>query len=143
MTETISKLTELANGSSLNFLSYISKGAVVAQIFISYSRADKDFIQRLEPRLRRKYHDEFWYDAEIVGGDVWWEETIVPAIAACTVFVYLMSNDAISSEYCRKEMAEAQRLSKCVLPVIVRPKTHIYTLIKSLKLIHPYPSGHR
>ena len=93
----------------------------MARIFISYSRADRPFVDDLVLLLRRVYgHDGLWYDDDIHGGEDWWQ-TILAEIAACELFVYLISNDSLASPYCQAEMREALRLRKQILPVIVRP----------------------
>ncbi|MBN1202382.1 MAG: SUMF1/EgtB/PvdO family nonheme iron enzyme [Anaerolineae bacterium] len=96
----------------------------MARIFISYSRADRQFIDGLVPLLRRVYGpDSVWFDDDIHGGVDWWQ-TILAQVADCELFVYLISNESLASPYCQSEYREALRLHKQVLPVIVRPKTN-------------------
>jgi len=105
----------------------------MARIFISYSRADKSQIEKLVKLLRRVRRDDtFWYDGEITGGDDWWA-LILSEINACDVFMYLLSNDSVESDYCQAEFREALRLHKICLPVIVRPKTQINKLPADLQ----------
>jgi hypothetical protein len=95
----------------------------MARIFISHSRADRQFVDDLVPLLHRVYgQDSLWYDDDIHGGADWWQ-LILSEIAACELFIYLISNDSLASPYCQAEFREALRLRKQVLPVIVRPKT--------------------
>jgi formylglycine-generating enzyme required for sulfatase activity len=95
----------------------------MARIFISYSRADRQFVDDLVPLLRRVYgHDSLWFDDDIHGGADWWH-MILSEIGVCELFAYLISNDSLASPYCQAEMREALRLRKQILPVIVRPKT--------------------
>lgn len=97
----------------------------MASIFISYSRTDRAFVEQLVPLLRRMYgNDCLWFDADIPGGTDWWR-MIESQIAGCTVFLFLMSNDALASEFCRKELQYAVLLKKSVVPVVVRPRTDI------------------
>lgn len=97
----------------------------MARIFISYSRADTLFIEELIPLLRRAFpgHD-LWYDREITGGEDWWNR-ILSEIAACDLFIYLLSNDSLESKYCQNEITEALRLQKAILPIYVRAKTRL------------------
>lgn len=96
----------------------------MAQIFISYSRADAQFISDLVPLLHEAYGvASVFYDEQIPGGTKWWE-MILNEIAACDLFIYLCSNDSLHSPYCQSELREAHRLQKQILPVIVRPKTN-------------------
>lgn len=97
----------------------------MARIFISYNRADRQFVDELVPLLRKVYgQDALWFDEEIRGGVDWWQ-LILGEISRCQLFIYLLSNDALDSPYCIAEFREALRLRKRVLPVVVRPKTHI------------------
>ncbi|MBZ0321387.1 MAG: TIR domain-containing protein [Anaerolineae bacterium] len=97
----------------------------MARIFISYNRADRQFVDELVPLLRKVYgQDALWFDEEIRGGVDWWQ-MILGEINRCQLFIYLLSNDALDSPYCIAEFREALRLRKRVLPVVVRPKTRI------------------
>ncbi len=95
----------------------------MSRIFISYSRADRQFVDEIVPLLRRMYgHDSVWFDDDIHGGVDWWA-MILREVARCDLFIYLASNDSLESPYCQAEFREALRLQKQFLPVIVRPKT--------------------
>lgn len=97
----------------------------MARIFISYSRADVLFVEDLVPLLQSVYPNHvIWYDQRISGGDDWWQ-MILGEINACDIFIYLMSNDSLTSRYCQAEFEEAWRLQKPRIPVIIRPKTII------------------
>jgi Tol biopolymer transport system component len=93
----------------------------MTSIFISYSRSERTMIQQLAAQLRRIYGvDEVWYDEDISGGQRWWDE-IRRQIAACEIFMFMLSEDSATSEYCRKEYEEAQRQGKEILPVRIKP----------------------
>lgn len=95
----------------------------MAQIFISYSRADRQFLDNFVPLIRKVYgNDSLWYDDDIPCGVNWWN-LILDEVGSCDLFIYLCSNDSLSSPYCQAEFKEALRLQKHILPVIVRPKT--------------------
>lgn len=97
----------------------------MARLFISYSRADRQFVDGFVPLLRKVYgNDTIWFDDDIPGGHEWWR-LILSEIGKCELFIYLLSNEALASPYCQAEFREALRLQKLVLPVVVRPKTQI------------------
>ncbi len=97
----------------------------MVKLFISYSRVDTPFTELLVDRLRRVYGlPNVWYDDELHGGQRWWK-TILEQIAACDVFVYLLSNESVTSPYCQAEFAEALRLQKPVVTVQIRDKTRL------------------
>lgn len=98
---------------------------MMAKIFISYSRVDREFVETLAKYLRRLYGDDnVWFDKKLTGGDKWWD-TILDFVAGSDVFVYLLSNESVTSPYCRAEFQEAQRLRKPVITVQIRDRTNI------------------
>jgi hypothetical protein len=106
----------------------------MARIFISYSRVDRQpFTIPFIACLYEMFPDiDVWYDEHLAGGDIWWEE-ILNQIAKCDVFVYLLSNESVTSPYCQAEFAEALRLNRIILPVQVRDRTK---LLGKLRDIH-------
>lgn len=95
----------------------------MAKIFISYSRVDKAFAERFDARLRRMFPDvNVWYDDHLYGGQDWWQE-ILGHIAKCDIFIYLLSNESVTSPYCEAEFTEARRLQKRIITVQVRDRT--------------------
>ena len=107
----------------------------MAHIFISYSRVDRDFTDRLVDRLRRVYGlSNIWYDDELHGGDHWWAE-ILRQIVACDVFVYLLSNEAVTSPYCHAEFVEATRLQKPIVTVQIRDRTQLSAELSQIQYV--------
>jgi serine/threonine kinase PknH len=106
----------------------------MAHIFISYSRVDKNITKTLAELLSHAY-DHLWYDtAKLVGGDEWWEK-ILNEIANCDHFIYLLSPESIASEWCQKELAEAQNQQKHIVPIRIRDRTPIPDNLKTLQCI--------
>lgn len=105
----------------------------LGDIFISYSRTDKETVGLVARRLDRVY-GQIWFDRELVGGQDWWQE-ILSQIANCDVFVYMISPDSIRSEYCLAEYAEARRLNKPIVPIMVRSYLDLPPEIKQLQII--------
>jgi Tol biopolymer transport system component len=91
----------------------------MSRIFISYDRDDRPFTRDLAGKLRRVY-DHVWFDENLYGGDEWWPE-IRKQIAACDIFMFMLSEESAKSPYCRKEFDEAQSLKKEILPVRIKP----------------------
>jgi len=100
----------------------------MARFFISYSRVDSVFTEAFENLLRKDLApapDHYaWYDQHLTGGQKWWNE-ILSQIAQCDVFIYLLSNESVQSEYCQAEFKEAQRLQKYIFTVQVRDRTKL------------------
>ncbi len=108
----------------------------MTKIFISYSRVDeKNFVEPLVAVLREHYeYANVWYDRHLIGGQNWWDE-ILRQIKEADVFLWLLSNDAVNSEYCLAEYEEAQRLGKPVITVQVRDHTHIPPEIGEIQFV--------
>lgn len=97
----------------------------MARMFISYSRANRSFVEELVSLLARVFSDHrVWFDEHISGGEDWWN-SILDEISSCDIFIYLLSNEAVESEHCQAEFREALRLRKLCLPVIIAPNTEI------------------
>jgi TIR domain len=89
------------------------------EVFISYSRKDKEFVRRLDEELKRRDR-EAWVDWEgIPPGDTW-EKTIYGAIEATHKFIFVLTPDSISSEVCGKEIAHAAANNKRLVPILHR-----------------------
>src|SRR6266513_1632057 len=88
-------------------------------VFISYSRKDKEFVRRLDEELKRRDR-EAWVDWEgIPPGDTW-EKTIYGAIEATHTFIFVLTPDSIASEVCGKEIAHAAANNKRLVPIVYR-----------------------
>src|ERR1051326_2953533 len=85
-------------------------------VFISYSRKDKAFVQELSAALRSTKR-EVWVDWH----DILPSEDFLQAIFAgsdpADTFVFVMSPDSISSEVCFKEVLHAVEGKKRIIPV--------------------------
>jgi serine/threonine protein kinase len=86
-------------------------------LFISYSRRDKDFAQRLKDHLRGSGFT-IWIDEQIEHGDHWFNE-INDAIRTCAAFLVLMSPEAEHSEWVQKEILLAKRYKKPIFPLLL------------------------
>lgn len=92
----------------------------MTQIFVSYSRKDSPIAKSLTKHLRGDFGvDGVWLDDRIRFGQDFWEE-ILQAIGSCKVFLFLVSDDSLTSSYCMGELMEAYRLHKRIIPIFVR-----------------------
>lgn len=95
----------------------------MSRIFICYSRVDQAITEQIAGLLRKAFA-HVWYDDNLHGGEEWWAE-ILREIAACQHFVLLMSDASLSSEWCQRELNEASKLNKHIVPVLVRARTQV------------------
>ena len=87
----------------------------MSRIFISYAHKERAFIEVLYKPLARVYQN-VWFDRELTGGDVWWER-IVKQIQDCDIFLIVLSELWIRSDWSKREYEEAVLLGKKLLPI--------------------------
>jgi WD40 repeat protein len=94
----------------------------MSDVFISYSRRDKAFVRALCHALQQHGH-HLWVDWEGIRSSLPWREEIASGIRQATRFVYIVSPDAIASEYCNWEIDQALEHQKKLIPVVCREVT--------------------
>jgi class 3 adenylate cyclase len=85
------------------------------KVFISYSRQDEAAVRSMVSNLQQA-HVQVWLDENLGGGDAWWSE-ILGQIRGCTVFLFALSDNSLSSKPCRAELGYAQELGLPIVPV--------------------------
>lgn len=91
----------------------------MADVFISYSRRDKSFVEILYGALKRSKYDTWvdWQDIEPTA--VWWSE-ITSAIEGAHTFIFVISPDSVASKYCKEEAEHAVLHHKRMIPIVRR-----------------------
>lgn len=98
-------------------------------IFISYSHADKKWLDKLERHLKvlKRFIGsiEYWDDKKLKGGDKW-KEVIEKAINKANVAILLVSTDYLSSDFIATDelpplLRKAEEEGCRILPLIVAP----------------------
>ncbi|MEM7345388.1 MAG: TIR domain-containing protein, partial [Chloroflexota bacterium] len=89
------------------------------EVFISYSRKDKSFAQKLDAALRASGRDPWvdWEDIPLTSD--WWAE-IQAGIEAADSFVFIISPDSASSKVCGEEIDHATLHHKRIVPLVYR-----------------------
>ena len=90
-----------------------------SDVFISYSRKDREFVKRLEAELQSRGR-EAWVDWEGIRPAEELMQAIFPAIEGADTFVFVLSPDSVSSEICGKELAHAVSHNKRMIPIMAR-----------------------
>jgi formylglycine-generating enzyme required for sulfatase activity len=101
-------------------LSDAESGVPKARIFISYSRKDMVFVDRLETALKARGFEPLIDRTEIYAFEDWWQR-IEALIGGADTIVFVLSPDAIGSEVTLKEVAHAVSLNKRFAPIVCRP----------------------
>jgi hypothetical protein len=90
-----------------------------AKIFISYSRKDIAFANRLEAGLKTCGFDTLIDRSEIYALEDWWKR-VESLIGQSDSVLFILSPDAVTSDVCGKEVAFAASLNKRLAPVVHR-----------------------
>ncbi|MBZ0281060.1 MAG: TIR domain-containing protein [Anaerolineae bacterium] len=92
----------------------------MTDVFISYSRKDKEFMRRLHTALAAIERDVWvdWEDIPLTAD--WWKE-ISNGIEAANTFVFVISPDSVRSSVCRNEITHAVTNNKRFVPILLRP----------------------
>lgn len=89
----------------------------MASIYISYSRRDKDFAQRLTHDLEALGH-RVWIDTELTTGESW-RNTTQEAIKESDIFIVLISPASKESKWIMTEIDYALLLKKRLVPLLI------------------------
>lgn len=89
------------------------------RLFISYSRKDAAFVDRLEAALKELGFETLIDRAEIYAFEDWWRRLQDLIIKADTL-VFVVSPDSIASDVCQKEIDFACSLNKRIAPIVYR-----------------------
>jgi hypothetical protein len=99
-------------------MSYDEEDAM-AQVFISYSRQDRDFVVTLQTALTAASRD-VWVDLQDIPPTAAWLHEIYAGIEGADAFVYVLSPDSVASEVYTQELEYALRNSKRIVPLVYR-----------------------
>ncbi|MBW4445165.1 MAG: TIR domain-containing protein [Plectolyngbya sp. WJT66-NPBG17] len=103
-------------------------------VFISYSRKDKAFVQRLDEAFRKTDRDP-WIDWEDIHHGEEWRRAIARGIETADTFIFVISPDSVASAECRKEIDQAISLNKRLIPVVRRDAQGVHPVLAELNWI--------
>jgi formylglycine-generating enzyme required for sulfatase activity len=89
----------------------------MADVFISYSRKDGDFVRRLTNALSRTGRD-VWVDWEDIPRGENWLTEIFSGIENTDAFLLIVSRHSLMSEICNDEIRYAREKNKRIFPLI-------------------------
>lgn len=87
-------------------------------IFISYSRRDKDFVRHLWESLTQKAKQKVWVDWEDIPPTADWRQEIYLGIEAANNFIFVISPHSVRSVVCGEELAHAIEQGKRLVPIV-------------------------
>jgi len=88
-------------------------------VFISYSRRDKAFVQKLNDALDAA-GVQAWVDWEGIELASDWMATITNAIQGTDAFLFVISPDSLNSKVCTDELCLGLKLNKKLIPILYR-----------------------
>src|ERR1700689_1236531 len=109
-------------------------GSPKAKVFISYSRNDAVFSDRLAESLKEHGFTALIDRSEIYAFEDWWKRIETLIVQADTI-VFVLSPDAVSSDICQKEVAFAAALNKRIAPVVCK-RAEIATVQEPLRRLN-------
>lgn len=118
------KAYEIMHKQEASVVSQSTKiGDYLPTFFISYQRDDKDVAKELAAILSTIFGSErVWSDDSIYTGEGWWKR-IINEISNRDILIFLASDKALQSVYCRAELTEAWRIGKQIMPINCRNAT--------------------
>ena len=90
-----------------------------AKIFVSYSRRDVVFADRLDAALKARGFDTLIDRSDIYALEDWWKR-IEALIVEADAIVFVLSPDAVASNVCQAEVRFAASLNKRLAPIVYR-----------------------
>src|SRR5580704_4901259 len=90
-----------------------------AKVFISYSRRDLEFADRIDAALKERGFDTLIDRSEIYALEDWWKR-IEALIAQADAIVFILTPDAVASDVCQSEVRFAASLNKRLAPIVYR-----------------------
>jgi tetratricopeptide (TPR) repeat protein len=103
--------------------------SVRTRVFLSYSRKDGSFTNRLATELLGRGYapdfDQSAFDSSNIefgmsAQDEWWQR-LQQMIEAADVIVFVVSPDSAASKVCDEEIVHARNLGKRIIPILCRP----------------------
>lgn len=89
----------------------------MSEAFISYSRADSAFADRLMRDLEAR-GIPVWIDRQDIDGGAAWRASISQAIRSCRAFILILSPRSTQSGQVSKELSVAETHGRLIIPVV-------------------------
>ncbi|MEL6662513.1 MAG: toll/interleukin-1 receptor domain-containing protein [Pseudomonadota bacterium] len=100
----------------------IESAASGGNIFVSYSWNDRDFTQQIIALLKDEGYDPQVDRTDIAPSEAW-RSRLSEMIASCDTFLFVLTDDWVTSQNCKSEFDEALSAGKRLIPVVPRALT--------------------
>jgi WD40 repeat protein len=95
-------------------------GAATADVFLSYSRRDGEFVRGLVADLEAR-GKSVWLDTEGIEDAAVFPDAIRSAIEGSDTFLFVITPESAASAYCEQEVEHALALNKRLVPLLREP----------------------
>lgn len=92
----------------------------MSHAFLSYSRGDQQFVERLRDSLRTQKGFQVWMDRDMTPAAIW-PDSLSQGLRSCGAVVALLSPRVTAISYVVTELSDAKKLSKPIIPVLIEP----------------------
>lgn len=96
------------------------KSNIKYDVFISYSREDKETVYPFVEQINKALELECWIDLEGIESGEQFENVIIKAIDECKVVLFMLSDSSLKSEWTKREVYYAEGEGKRIVPVLVK-----------------------
>ena len=91
---------------------------MMGHIFISYSKKDIVYAEKLINRLRREGFNP-WVDMDGLSAGTYWQDRLQKQIETCDAYILIMSNNARHSKWVPDELVTAKTNGKPIFPLLL------------------------
>ena len=103
----------------------------MGHIFISYSKRDIVYAERLINALRREGFTP-WLDMEGLGAGTHWQTRLQKQIYTCDAYILVMSRNAFNSKWVPDELVTAKAKNKPIFPLLL-DDTELFLAIQTIQ----------
>ena len=90
------------------------------QLFISYTRKDEAFVQKLAAALE-SCGISLWYDRKGIGAGSQWEAELLNALNKVDLLLLILTPDSLQSAWVEREWQLTLQQNKPILPILYKP----------------------
>jgi hypothetical protein len=105
----------------------------MAQVFISYSRKDREYADRLDADLHNS-RLQVWMDRNSIEGGELWKDAIFKGLSDSIAEIVLVSTNSLKSPAVLDEIKIALAMGKIVIPLIIEKLDELPSKLKELGL---------
>lgn len=103
----------------------------MGHIFISYSKKDILYAEKLVNALRREGFNP-WVDVDELGAGTHWQARLHKQINTCDAYVIIMSRNSLRSRWVPDELVTAKSKNKPIFPVLL-DETELFLAIQTIQ----------